>query len=147
MNYQSARQMTNGKWHYTNTNGNHVRPMGYCSPITTCPKCNGHSMFADPSSSLSCDNCKNKGVIDVEVPCPGHDTEEEACEHYRQYELDRARYNVVDANAKEKCVVCGEWTQTMATVDCYRTYRLCESHCNRDALEKLYPAVGDCWSS
>jgi hypothetical protein len=65
-------------------------------------------MFVPETSEYYCKECKSKGVYyleDQEV-CPGHDTEMEACEHYRQYLLDKARYDQVSKDIQKKCDIC-----------------------------------------
>jgi anaerobic ribonucleoside-triphosphate reductase len=78
--------------------------------------------------------------------CEGHNTEKEACEHYRQYLLDtRLRY-FTENNEQRKCKVCGEWTQGRATID-MEIFDLCPTHQTREVVETLYGKVGECWSS
>src|SRR4051812_48360403 len=58
MNYLKARQMqSTGKWHYTCRNDNFVWPQGYCA-----------------QEGSACHST-------------GHNTAEEACECYKQYQL------------------------------------------------------------
>jgi hypothetical protein len=146
MRYYAARQMKNGKWHYT-CRGDYTYAVGHCSPITTCPECEGRSMFREATDPDACGHCQNKGIVKLDNPCPGHDTAEEACEHYRQYQLDTARYNGHDAESQEKCAVCQEWTQEYAVVDGWHHYRLCDKHRNREGLEKVHGKVGESWES
>lgn len=87
------------------------------------------------------------------VQCSGHATEDEACEHYRQYCLDRARFYgpaeiQPDQNARtrteQRCAVCDAWTMYFAQYGIGQLDHtpLCEQHLNRDSLEQVAPKVG-----
>lgn len=149
MNYYAARAFldTNGqkKYHYTCMNDGMIWAVGHCSKFMTCPECKG-TMFRVAEGK--CTTCDNEGVIRNPNPCPGHDTEEDACRHYRAYMLDRARLDGYDSNTQKKCQVegCGKWTQKYALVD-MDVVHLCEEHLNRDTLEKVYPDIGQIYSS
>ena len=80
--------------------------------------------------------------------CEGHDTPEEACEHYRQYLLnERTRYDGQLHGEQRECAVCGAWTQGVVYVDGWHSYVLCDEHRNREEMERLYPKVGQIMSS
>jgi hypothetical protein len=152
LNYYKAREIQkdgkpSGKYHYTCQNGDGVCAVGYCSRIRTCPACNGQGMFVPETSEYYCKECKSKGVYyleDQEV-CPGHDTEMEACEHYRQYLLDKARYDQVSKDIQKKCDICQAWTQRAAYIPSEMVeHFLCDEHCNREGLDKVFKNVG--WS-
>ena len=74
--------------------------------------------------------------------CPGHATEDEACEHYKQYLLSRAIFRGPKTQAwpKDKCQTDGcELEAThMASISgtIGHVYQFCEAHCNRDELAK-----------
>jgi hypothetical protein len=134
MNYYAAREIERegrptGLYHYTVENSGGIHPVGYCSSYRTCPACNGHALMGMPC--VQCD----RSVIKVE-PCPGHPTKEEAEEHYRQYELDRATFDGRHEDQQNRCAVCGVWTQRYATFRMH-VYHLCDVHCNREALDVL----------
>lgn len=83
----------------------------------------------------------------AEDQCLGHDTPEEAQEHYKQYLLDTRQkfYNPSDGHAMYKCEECG--TFTMGHVDISNhAIMLCEKHQTREIVEKLFK-VGESWSS
>lgn len=84
--------------------------------------------------------CMNDGQIWAVGDCrnhAGHATKEEAEECYRKYllnnklHLDRKR-----EDTKQKCVVCGEWTQSYAEVD-MEQWPLCDSHRTKEHVDKL----------
>lgn len=80
--------------------------------------------------------------------CEGHDTEEEACEHYRQYLLnERVRTGTV-LGSKHQCSYegCEEWTQNMAHIG-EASYSICQFHNNREDIEKIFPKVGRSFGS
>jgi hypothetical protein len=137
MNYSCARQIKD-KWFYT-TNG---FPTGNCSPYDVCKDCDGRCTYR---SDIECNFCCNKGLVNKSSPCLGHDTAEEACEHQRQYEIDKVRYST-DKHTQRKCQICESWTQNLAWLD-YNVYYLCENHCNRDSLEKIVKPFNECWFS
>lgn len=156
MNYYSPREIRDaegkptGKFHYTVKNDGHISAVGYCSPWVTCPACNGDSCpyTSRVQHKQDCETCKNRGLVISPTACPGHDTEEGACEHQKEYYLDTANYNVTMTTQQVKCEVCGEWTSRYVTygegklAGCV----LCDKHANRDELAKLIK-VGTCVSS
>jgi hypothetical protein len=80
--------------------------------------------------------------------CPGHDTAEEACAHYRAYLLEqRARFDGALHGEQRPCAVCGAWTQGVVSIDGWHTYVLCDDHRTPEHLEKIYPPVGESWGS
>ena len=90
--------------------------------------------------------CQNDGRIWAEgycaQGCPGHETAEEAAEHYRQYMLDTADYSRSTPNQQQKCRKCGAWTQGYATSGpggMTITF-LCDEHRNRETLAELLSA-------
>lgn len=67
--------------------------------------------------------------------CSGHDTPEEAAEHYRQYLISEAEYTIKFGNPV-KCRVCGEPTKKGMQVG-QSTYSLCRRHRNPHVLETV----------
>jgi len=149
MNYLSARQKVDGKWHYTCQNNNRVWPVGYCSPHAECPVCHGEACFStvfkEEYGGTPCVNCNNTGFILKEDACQGHDTEEDACEHYKQYLLDNIRYTK-SSSSMHKCRICGEWTTGIADVSMSQYYTICEEHQNRESMATIV-SVGVSWES
>ncbi len=79
--------------------------------------------------------------------CKGHDTPDEACEHYKQYVLDtRTRYGGMYTDKRLRCEICGEWTQRFAEAN-MRIFTLCDTHCTRENVSNLYGSVGIITSS
>ena len=141
MNYYDARQIQGGpnagKWHYTCRNDDLIYPVGHCGLYIDCPTCE------DRMHNPDCELCKGHGCINNPSPCPGHDTSEGACEHYREYLLDNARFDQLNESSQHKCEICGDWTQKLASVPSDSIYHdLCDKHCNREGLATVMPAVG-----
>lgn len=74
--------------------------------------------------------------------CPGHDTPEDAQEHYKQYLLNENLR--LDAhklhNMKLKCEAkdgCEEYTDTAASVGGIKHYHLCNKHRTKEEVAKL----------
>jgi len=79
--------------------------------------------------------------------CPGHDTPEEAAEHYKQYQLDTMlRLDGFTKNQQHKCRVCGAWTQHFAEVDMH-IFNLCDDHRTREHVAGLFEASTEMWGS
>lgn len=141
MMYFAPRQI-DGKWYYC-CNGAKI---AYCSPLHGCKECNGWGRFYIEGKLVDCESCEGAGLLPTLTPCGGHDTEEEACNHYKEYLLDnRVRYSK-DVQSQRKCEICKEWTQGLAWVGGYQGFQLCEKHQNRESLEKLLE-VGISWES
>lgn len=151
MNYEQARQVNPnadrpdaGKWRWTTSNRRTgTYPTGPCSPWETCPDCGGSFWLMDGKGD-PCARCSGKGFIDKADPCPGHDTKEEAEEHYRQYRLDHVRFLVLDnPNALHKCRVCGAFTAGVMEIegDGYFMETVCEEHQTRETAEELIGVI------
>lgn len=146
MNYDQPRQVDvksdrpdAGKWRWTTRNDNNVRPDGYCSPWEMCPAGHGIEMIL---TEYECDTCGGKGLIEKADPCPGHDTAEEAAEHYRQYRIDRARFvEIIDADAQmlHRCRMCDKHTASYLTIegDGFFHESVCPDHHDRHTAEFL----------
>lgn len=152
MNYYRAREITDpatgqgtGLFHYTCARDLEVWSVGNCSPLESCPDCKDRD---PPFGLIDCGRCGGKRLVRKANPCSGHATVEEACEHQKEYELDHARFDAVLDNEQRKCVVCQAWTQRMAQVGhgLMHSYALCDLHCNRESLARLY-SVGESVSS
>lgn len=77
--------------------------------------------------------------------CDGHDTPDEARAHYRDYELDNARFDGHTVGSRHQCAICGEWTDRFASLGpgLMATFTLCDEHCNREELAKVYAGSGN----
>jgi len=146
MNYLGPREILDpvtdlptGKYRYTRRNNGRVWAIGHCSPTVACPACNGRALWN--TEEPWCPRCEHKGFIEVACPCPGHDTPEGACAHYKEYLLDHAKFQGPKQERwpKHKCAVAGCESEAthLATVDSYRMYELCAAHANREALVGL----------
>jgi hypothetical protein len=73
--------------------------------------------------------------------CPGHDTAEQAREHYRQFLIDRfGRFNGRLA-IPSICCVCGQTATHYAWIDfhyAWDAYGLCALHLNRKGLAQVF---------
>lgn len=145
MNYDQPRQIDPkadrpdaGKWRWTTRNDNNVRPDGYCAPWEMCPENHGIELIG---SGFECSTCNGRGIVDKADPCPGHDTAEEAAEHYRQYRIDRAEFvSVRDADARmlHRCKMCDKHTASYMHIPGeIHTEFVCDDHHNRDSLNFL----------
>lgn len=135
MYHKKARQLKNGLWHYTCASNHDIYPIGYCSLFKTCSKCEG--------KSDGCGGDCKYGVVKNESPCPGHKTGEEACEHYREYLLDKA--HTLTCEHSMLCKICGAETKVLMACD-ESYYALCIEHCNREGLNALLE-VYESWGS
>lgn len=75
-----------------------------------------------------------------------HKTKVEACDHYRQYQLDKELFlaNVTWENTWRECLVdeCKNLTNKAARLGYGNGnyFDLCPKHMNRETIEQLYPA-------
>lgn len=123
MNYDSARQRTDGRWDYT-TNSH---PIGYCSGWTWNETYDPKKEWAYGSedhwqkSKIKAEASKDK------YHTGGHATAEEACECYKNYQLDNhLQLDRKSTNTMHKCKVCGTYTESMASVGFWQLYHLCD---------------------
>lgn len=84
--------------------------------------------------------------------CNGHDTAEEAREHYRQYLLDqRLRFfeGPDDPSTLRKCQVegCTAYTAGRGQLGEWLMWNLCATHRTREVVEVLYPVANDSFGS
>jgi hypothetical protein len=84
--------------------------------------------------------------------CPGHPTAEEACEHMREYLIDRATFSWLNriSGTAVPCEVCGTPTTTFSVVKGLGMpdlRSLCDAHFNREGLDQVLGTPGEVWSS
>lgn len=83
--------------------------------------------------------------------CPGHDTEQEARDHARDYVLDRVAFtdDSSDARSQHRCEAegCDEFTSGSARLPWGGYYTLCAAHRNRATVEVLFGEIGDSWTT
>jgi hypothetical protein len=141
MNYLKPRQRASDKrWDYTQMNDGRVWPIGYCAGFREYTPEQRKAFLMNDNWYAKYEANRAKYHED------GHATSEEACECYKQHELDESLHFDVDSHSKQKCEVCEEWTEKRAMVGGYRHFVLCEKHANREEVEKLY-TVGESWES
>ena len=82
--------------------------------------------------------------------CPGHDTAEEACEHQKEYLLDRVQFteDSADAGTLHRCEArgCETMTSGSAAIGGSRHWHLCAAHRNREIVSGLL-SVWESWGS
>ncbi len=141
MRHYYSRQRADGKWDYTCGD----RPIGYCQGYHPYDEKMVNMLGQDEVDRLNAIMEQRK---DLYHTC-GHNTEQEACECYKQYMLDHHLHlnpKQKDPQQLVKCKVCGEFCSGHAMVGSYTIFRLCEKHCNLEEVSKLY-SVGESWES
>lgn len=143
MNHYKARQLENGKWHYTSRNNGNIFPVGNCSRFMRCPACK-----LLENVNRDCVICKGDNIVIDPNPCPGHDTAEEAQQHYKEYLIEgcvfRPKFNEWP---KYKCHLEQCNSESKHSVYIFgTTYDLCEQHANRETLHEII-SVGESWES
>jgi hypothetical protein len=145
MNHLAARQRkTDKRWDYTSDNKRTgTYPIGYCHALREMK----------PEIGFSQEMCDRYNTEEQKFASKyhkdGHATKEEACECYRQYELDhtlRFEDDNPDASTLHKCEECGTFTSGSAHVGAYVYWRLCAEHRTREQVEKRF-TVGEAWQS
>jgi hypothetical protein len=129
MRHCKARQLSeSGKWHYTCRAGDAVYPIGYCSKY---------------ASDMICEDIS--AIMSGKNDCPGHDTAEEAENHYKQYVLDRLLFFSMQEWPKYKCKECNNEAKFSVSAD-GAFYQLCEIHANKETVSKFL-VIGESWES
>lgn len=135
MNYYEPKQRTSdGRWDYTRNN----RATGYCCEFRPFDE-----EFVK-NYHISESEVEKHNQFSEKYHADGHETEEQACECYKQYLLDHKLRFSKSQNEQRKCQVCKEWTQNFTELDC-RIFTLCDEHNNREEISKIYSAPS--WSS
>ena len=141
MNYSCASKRTDGHWDYTR-NG---RATGYCREYQPIPEDGGGI-----GPELAKQENEKMSAVKDKFHCGGHETEDEACECYKQYLLDTQLRLQTDepTNARQqfKCRICGKWTACHAQVGAYQIYCLCPEHQTKEHVASLVE-VGESWES
>lgn len=144
--YGPSQRQSTGRFDYTCSNRRTgTYPIGYCHSFKEfTPK------FI-PFSQEECDrlNEKEKPFLS-KYHDDGHATADEACACYRVYLLDHeTRFHDPPEAPKtlHRCEICNEFTAGMAEVGNSDSWYLCDTHRNRETVEKLFSKVGECWSS
>jgi len=144
MNYYQARELQDengkgiGKFHYTVQNDNRIWPVGYCS------------RYLDPSDDpywTEEAKAEHRNFKDKYHGPEGHDSKLDACNCYREYELDRLRFYdertlTQKPSQLQLCQMpdCENYTASCASVPGrMHDWILCTDHLNRESVEILYP--------
>jgi hypothetical protein len=131
-----------GRYHFCrNSERSGPLAIGYCAQYRSCKTCDAlHAFPALPD----CAECKGKGLIPLDIPCAGHETPDEAREHYRQYELNE-RLRLIpgrpDAGTLKRCQAkggCSHYTAGQAVIGAYRCWYLCDEHRTKEMVASLY---------
>lgn len=146
-----------GLWHYTVITNGYGMATGNCAQIEICPECNGLSnpVLGAPDTPIApdengdlparevvlCMACDSKGYRPKADACPGHETEEGACEHFKEFMLDKAQHNV--RFEISPCAVCGSPTTRGAKTVAHLAWHLCRKHNNRDGLSTAIGKIGN----
>ena len=132
MRHYSARKRLDGQYDYTC--GDY--PVGYCAA------------FEEPVSLEYWreEQLKTYKSFKDKHHTDGHLTEEDACNCYKEYQLDHHLRKGTLSESMHRCRVCGDFTAHYIEVGYCTHYTLCDKHCNREEVEKLYD-VGQSWES
>lgn len=156
MNYYAARQREKDKrWDFTVMNDKRIRPVGYCRPYEPL------SSSLMPQQVVEQHNSEY-GRFQKKYHDDGHATAEEACNCYREYELDNhlrfGKISLDEAKSKRQALeyceaiaghgICGEVTASAAWIagSISSRWNLCWQHLNRESVDGLF-SVGEIWSS
>lgn len=163
MNYYEPTELTDkegkgiGKYHYTRFNDNQkvTHPVGYCgrSILATAKIVEeddtlflvNDSGFKIPTSQENID--KHKKFKDKHHHPEGHNTPEEACECYKEYQMDNnlsfVKVELGNADTHRKCEVerCNIMTASYAMINSIQRWDICIGHLNKEEVEKLYKVV------
>lgn len=150
MNYRNASQRASDKrWDYTLTNDGRTRPIGYCVGLERALKIANvplHGEAVDPPVTAETLPHADRYHAD------GHETAEEACSCYAEYQVDHhAKFRIDDSErtGKSDCAECGGLTRDSVEVGfgVPRRVPLCrEHHHDRETVLKLHK-VGSSASS
>ncbi len=139
MNTYRVLQRKDGRFDFTCENDGLIWPVGYCAPYR-------EFWLNTPTSPGKIEEYKR---TQHKHHGNGHATAQEAADCYREWMLDhRLLLGQESVNEQRRCEICGKWTNLQASVDT-KIWWLCESHCTREQVEKLYSISADTviWSS
>jgi hypothetical protein len=108
--YRPLQNQTTKKWFYCCTNDAGTFEEPCCAQLERCPTCRATiEMYHSVNAGKDCSTCDNKRLVPKVDACLGHDTAEEAIEHNRQYDLDKAVV-AINNDEQHKCKICEAWT-------------------------------------
>ena len=133
-----AVQGPDGRWWYSCTNQAGTFATGACSAFTRCEgvHCQNGSVYSG-GSRTECPLCEGKGFYPADPPCPGHDTADEATEHYMVTLKVHEAILHVDLPPFPCAVTgCKRFTTRMLVQDVFPYYQawLCDGHRDRPTL-------------
>lgn len=134
--YCAQQQTQTGKWDYCCGD----QPVGYCAGFPSA-ECTVLPPEVWQSYLAECEPFRDK------YHTAGHDTEEEACDCYLEYLLDRECREWESSSEQRKCRECGTWTTHMVQVGQCWMENLCSEHATRELIKKHYGSVGEMWIS
>jgi hypothetical protein len=158
MNYYEARQLqSTGKWHYTCLNGDSAWPVGYCSrfmeakPMFDSEGNRNTDGYYTSQSSIDAHNAKKDKYHGPE----GHDTAQEACDCYVEYQLDSLKHfrttdKTHESDTKHKCEYpgCNNFETGYASISgSMRNWILCDEHNTRECIAEKFLTKGREFSS
>ncbi len=154
MNFYQARELKDendngtGIWHYTcyNDNQKTTYPIGYCA------KWEKPILIEDGGTWTKKEAERYITNKDKYHNKKGHTSSEEAGECYRNHLLDKIKFyrkSLEESDTHHKCRVegCNKMTASMANLDSYHIYNLCEKHLNREEVDKLLPKAHESFGS
>ena len=128
--YEPKKRKEDDRWDYTRNN----RPTGYCKEFKEF-----EAEFVE-DYKISEEEIDKHNQFAYKYHTHGHDSKEEACDCYKEYQIDHElRLGCKMSGQQMQCKVCEEWTQMFAEIGC-KMYVLCEDHNNREEVEKFYRA-------
>lgn len=146
---QALKRESDGRYDFTSSTGSSgAYALGYCAGWKEPP---GPEEAAKLDARLG-DGFAARITADIEKKRPfqakyhkeGHADAAEACECYRQYELDHElKFKTKpkeESDQLHRCQAiggCAEFTAGIAFLGQYNHFYLCDSHRNRDEVEKL----------
>ena len=76
--------------------------------------------------------------------CSGHDTAEEAREHFKQYLVnEKVDFRPDQMKRPERCKICSDWTRSYARVEAWDFYPLCKDHLTKESVARLLGELSD----
>lgn len=153
MNYNAARQRklsdgSAGQWDYTRRNDDRIWPIGYCAGWRETSEETIRAVYGGRDSASFRKDEALREKFRPKYHSTGHASKEEACDCYREFVLDNRLRLDGRMSHQDRCQAegCGDWTQRLAEVD-HQVFPLCDKHCTREEVEKLFGSVGETISS
>lgn len=141
INHFKPRQLLDGKWHYANEQDKiRVQGVGYCQQWVPWEEFWLDITGLTPEDYVLHDKYKYKHHV------LGHDTPEDACECYRMYLIDHARFGEkTRIKAISTCMACKNKNGCYSIIVAGDEYVLCPDCCDTKGLERCFPVPGESW--